>query len=61
MGNGGQQMTIVEGILIGFILFIGVISMFGDSKNKAPKSKEDKDLARMRQMQEWDRFDDTKK
>ena len=55
-------MGIVEGILIGFILIIGVISMSnpkGPEIKRAP-IKEDPNLARLRQMQEWDRFDDDK-
>jgi hypothetical protein len=55
-------MNIVDVLLIIFILILAVISS-GSKMPSFPKRKteEEKDVARLRQMQEWDRFDDTKK
>ena len=59
-------MTIVEGILILIILLIGAIGIYDAfTRNRIRtidnKPKEDPHLARIRQMKEWDRFDDTKR
>lgn len=51
-------MGIVEIILLILILIIGVFSMFDNKESPRiyKESQDNKDLARIREMKEWDRF-----
>jgi hypothetical protein len=64
MGIKGCMMGIGEGLLVAFILLLAVFSgaTHNSSSSKyVEKPEEDPNLKRLRQMAEWDRFDDTKK
>ena len=53
-------MGITEIVLIVFIIVLGIFCL-GDKQNPPRQNKPsqtDKDIARLRQMKEWDRFDD---
>jgi Na+-translocating ferredoxin:NAD+ oxidoreductase RnfG subunit len=55
--------SIVDGILIVFILIIAVLSMAGvdsSTKKHIDKPDEEANLKRLRQMAEWDRWKDKK-
>jgi len=54
-------MGLPEIILLVFILVLGILCL-SDKDNKPGsirQSQADKDIARIRQMKEWDRFDDS--
>lgn len=58
MGIGGQM--IIDVLLIVGIIILAALAM-GDYKKPVNYQPKDKDVPRIRQMKEWDRFDDKNK
>ena len=53
-------MSILVSILVGFAFYTVLNSVFGDIKssgNYQPSDKEDEDIKRLREMQEYDRWE----